>query len=339
MSNFSYAYAMGRVRAVERKMLSQGQFDRMIEASSPEDAFRILREAEYGGAGPESQFAARDYERLLDAENERLTAFIKEVSPEPRLLNIFLPRYDYHNIKVFLKAEFSGAAGDLPISRSGAIDPEKLAGFIRDRDLFNLPAHMAAGVQDAIQAYRQSVSAGSPDPQSIDIRLDRAMYAQMLSEASGLQCPFIEHLVRIYIDLANISAFLRMREMNKSAGFLRGALLPGGSVGHDIFIRFLQDNADGFTGAMLHTPFARLCEDGLKSFKSSGRMTALELGADNYVNAYIKKAKLLPMGLEIIAAYYIARQTELKNVRIAMVGKINGIAQGLIKERLRECYV
>ncbi|MCL2060232.1 MAG: V-type ATP synthase subunit C [Oscillospiraceae bacterium] len=349
MGNHSYAYAMGRVRAVERKMLGRSQFDRMIEARTADDAFRVLHEAGYSGAGgasgvgagasPDAQHAARDYELLLDAENERLAAFVTEISPEPRLLNFFLLRFDYHNLKVLLKTEFSGAAGGPALSHSGVIAPDKLAANIRERELFALPDPMAEGVMEAIKAYQHSVSIQSPDPQCVDIHLDRAMYAHMMGEAKALGSPFMEQLTRINIDLVNIGSFLRMRGMGKSAEFMRGALVPGGSVGYSVFARFLQDDLDGFVGAMQHTPYSGLCEEGAKSYRDTGRMTVFERRADDFVSAFIKKVKLYPIGLELIAAYFVARQTEFKNIRIIMVGKINGIAQDVIRERLRESYV
>lgn len=339
MNNQSYPYAMGRVRAVERKMLTRGQFDRMIEARSAEDAFRILHEAEYGGAEPDAQFAARDYERVLEAEGGKLAAFIAEISPEPGLLNIFLLRFDYHNLKVLLKAEFQNIAGDLLLSASGVIPPEKLTHIVRERTFSDLPAPMAAGAEDAIGAYMQSVTIQAPDPQAIDIKLDQAMYAHMLGEAQKLGSPFIEQLIKVYIDIANIGAFLRVREMHKSADFLRAALIPGGGADHGLFARYLQENLDGFTGAMQYTTYGALCADGVRGYLATGSLTAFERYADDYVNAYIQKAKLFPAGLEIIAAYYVARQAEIKNVRIVMVGKINDIAQDVIRERLRECYV
>ena len=366
MGNHSYAYAMGRIRSAERKMLGRNQFDRMIEARNAEDAIHILRENGYGGAGPDAQIEAREYEHLLDAENENLAAFITEISPEPRLLNVFLLRYDYHNLKVMLKAEFSGGGGGggsdagsgaaggvagasgvagvgggagAALSRSGIFEPERLSRIVNERMLFALPAPMAAGIQEAIRAYQQSVAIQSPDPQCIDIKLDRAMYAHMFIEAKELKNAFVEKLIGIYIDLANIGAFLRMRNMRKDIAFLRGALISGGNVDHGIFARFLQDSNESFVSAMQHTAYSQLCEEGVKSYESTGLLTVFERGADNFINTYIKKTKLYPIGLELIAAYFVARQTELKNIRIVMVGKINGIAQDVIRERLRECYV
>jgi V/A-type H+-transporting ATPase subunit C len=105
-----------------------------------------------------------------------------------------------------------------------------------------------------------------------------------------------------------------------------------------MFARHFQDSLESFINAMHFTPFADLCAEGLRSYQANGRLTTFERRADDYVNTYIKKVKLSPLGVEIVVAYIVARRTELKNVRIAMVGKINKIANEAIKERLRECY-
>jgi V/A-type H+-transporting ATPase subunit C len=345
---------MGRIRAVERTMLGRAQFDRMIEAKTADDALRVLSEAGYGAGGDTggsgglvgasgsvgapgssgSPDVASDYERLLDEENGKLIAFILEVSPARGLLGVFLRRYDYHNIKALLKAEFSGLAGDPPLSGMGLVSPEKLALILRERSFSQLTPAMAAGAEDAILAYGKS-----QDPQAIDVRLDHAMYAEMLADAAALENPFLVRLVRIYIDLANITAFLRMRAMKKGSDFLRETLIPGGEVDRGLFYRHFSDGLETFIAAMLYTPYGQVCEEGLKNYQSTGRLTAFERGADDYVNGYIKAARLRPVGAEVIVCYFVARQAELKNVRIVMVGKKNGISGDVIRERLRETYV
>jgi V/A-type H+-transporting ATPase subunit C len=197
---------------------------------------------------------------------------------------------------------------------------------------------MSAGARDAISAFTQSISMRSPDPQIIDIRLDRAMYAHMSRGAAALSSPFLEKLVRIYIDIANINAFLRIGKMRKDDEFLKNALIRGGDVRPDSLLRLYGGSLDGFAAAMGRTPYSALCADGARSFAASGRLAEFERCADNYVNSYMRKVKLMPFGKELVAAYYHAKQTEFKNVRIVMVGKINGMAQNTLRERLRDCY-
>ena len=52
----------------------------------------------------------------------------------------------------------------------------------------------------------------------------------------------------------------------------------------------------------------------------------------------MKEAKMIPFGGEPLLAYIYAKETEIKVVRIIMVGKLNNIAEEVIRERLRDIY-
>ena len=54
---------------------------------------------------------------------------------------------------------------------------------------------------------------------------------------------------------------------------------------------------------------------------------------------YIQGAKFVTAGIEPVAAFYIAKENEIKNLRMVLTGKLAGIAEETIKERLRETYV
>ena len=38
----SFAYAIGRIRAIEKRLLDKGKFDRMIESKTPEEAIKVV---------------------------------------------------------------------------------------------------------------------------------------------------------------------------------------------------------------------------------------------------------------------------------------------------------
>lgn len=54
---------------------------------------------------------------------------------------------------------------------------------------------------------------------------------------------------------------------------------------------------------------------------------------------FIKEAKLITKGLEPVLAYMYAKESEIKQVRTIMVGKLNNISKEVIRERLRDGYV
>jgi V/A-type H+-transporting ATPase subunit C len=54
---------------------------------------------------------------------------------------------------------------------------------------------------------------------------------------------------------------------------------------------------------------------------------------------YMKKAKFINLGPEPIVTYMYARETEIRNIRIILVGKLNKVSDNLIRERQRDSYV
>jgi V/A-type H+-transporting ATPase subunit C len=73
--------------------------------------------------------------------------------------------------------------------------------------------------------------------------------------------------------------------------------------------------------------------------RESWRFTALERLLDNALMEYAKGAKYISFGIEPLAAYLIAKEGEMRTVRIAMTGLIQGLSREMMAERLRETYV
>ena len=57
------------------------------------------------------------------------------------------------------------------------------------------------------------------------------------------------------------------------------------------------------------------------------------------MTAAMKPQKWEPFGIGAIVAYIIARQNEIKAVRMILSAKISGLSEQTIKERLRDMYV
>ena len=65
----------------------------------------------------------------------------------------------------------------------------------------------------------------------------------------------------------------------------------------------------------------------------------MEKLCDNLKVRYAKGAQFITAGIEPIAAFYVAKEMELKNLRMVLTGKLVGIPEETLKERLREAYV
>jgi len=328
-----YAYSVSRIRAIERKLLDKGRLDRMVEAKSAEEAMKVLQEADYGDIDADS-ISVYEYETLLKDENKKVYNLMKEIAPEPDVFDLFLITNDYHNIKVLLKAEFSGQHYENLLIESGSIPSSKLKAMIKDRNMTNMPAIMKDAVDECIETYNKTL-----DPQVIDIILDKASFMQMKETSEKSQNKFIKDLVTLFIDVANIKVFLRIKTLNKTWDFLQKVLIPGGSIDSKLYIKNLENSIDSFIDALQFTSLGAFLQDGLESFKTTGTLTKFEKLSDNLILDYIKKAKYIPLGIEPLVGYLMAKEMEIKNARIVMVGKINNISNEVIRERLREAYV
>lgn len=328
-----YAYSVSRIRAIERKLLDKGKLDRMVEAKSPEEALKVLQEADYGNPSSDT-LNIYDYENLLGDEYKKVYLLLKEIAPDPEVFDLFLLTNDYHNIKVILKAEFSGQDDSKLLTESGSIPTEKLKSMIKERNLANIPSVMKSSIEECIETYNKTL-----DPQVIDIILDKANFKHMKETALKSGNAFIINLVTLFIDLANIKVFLRVKKLNKSFDFLQKVLLSGGSINQKVFIDNLDTPLDSFVDAMRFNSLGAFIQEGIESFKITGNLTKFEKLSDNYIMAYVKRAKYVSLGIEPLVGYLMAKEMEIKNAKIVMVGKINNISNEVIRERLREAYV
>lgn len=328
-----YAYSVSRIRAIERKLLDKGKLDRMVEAKSPEEALKVLQEADYGNLGSDSA-NIYEYENLLGEEYKKVYNLLKEIAPEPDVFDLFLISNDYHNLKVLLKAEFSGQDDNGLLIESGSIPSGKLKTMIRDRNMSSMPAIMKKAVEECIETYNKTL-----DPQVIDIILDKAIFKQMKDTSIKSENKFIKDLVTLFIDLANIKVFLRVKALNKSFDFLQKILIPEGSINIKLFIENLDNPLDSIIDALQFTSIGPYLQEGIENFKITGTLTKFEKLSDNSIMDYVKKSKYVSLGIEPLVGYLMAKEMEIKNARIVMVGKINNISNEVIKERLREAYV
>jgi len=328
-----YAYAVGRIRSVEKKLLDKSEIERMLDAKSPEEALKVLVDAGYGNNLDEASNPFQ-YENLLKEEQKKVFKLLKEIAPEPEVFDIFLLRNDYHNIKTILKADFLGQDCSNILVDSGSIEVNKLKTMIRDRNMKEMPEIMKEAIEECIDLFNRT-----GDPQVIDVVLDRANYRQMQEKAQESKNSFLINIVENMIDLTNIKIFLRTRNVGKSWDTIQKMLLPGGTIESRFFFESMDDSLDDFIRKLKRKPYGAICEEGIESFKNTGSFTGFEKLVDNYMISLVKKAKYKALGIEPLIGYLIAKENEIKNARIVMVGKINNIPNEVIKERLRETYV
>jgi len=325
MAEKTYNYAVARIRVLEKYLLNKQTLNNMVEAKTPEDALKVLKEAGYGD-GTEND-TVHGYEKLLSKEVKKTYALMEELVPKEKMFDVFLYKNDYHNLKVLIKQEVSGVSGEKYLLDNGTISLETLKECLLERRFTDLPVIMAKSIEQTLDSYSRTQNG-----QVIDIILDKAVYEQMSTTAKETKNNFIIKLVQIMVDITNIKTFLRIRAMKKDYELFTSAFLEGGDVKIGAFIDAFK--AEQPASVFYSTKYGDLCEEGFsKSF------TEFEKICDNFLINYIKAAKYIHLTIEPLVAYLFAREAEIKMARIIMTSKINKIDTEIIKERLRESYV
>ena len=306
-----YLAISARVRAMETTLLTAERMERLLEARSDEEVSKLLQDCGYpelDAARPEAMDAA------LSQAREELLTDLGDGAPDPRYIDIFKLKYDYHNAKAILKAAAMGTSPDRMLMDMGRIG--------------------AAELKTAVVAEAKSVLDTTRDPQLSDIVLDRWMYRDMAQVAEDTGSQFLRGYVETQIDAANLRALIRTLRMGKNADFLAGVLFESGTVKPAGILAAVNHPAGGLNEIYGPTRFAQAAEAGEAALKG-GSLTEFEKRCDDAVSDYLAGAQMIPFGEAPMLAYLAARETEYTNIRILLMGRAAGLSPEVIRSRLR----
>lgn len=374
-----YAYATGRIRALEARLISASRLDRYLESRSAEDVGRLLIENGYP--------AAADPEISLHQELEATYALIRSLSPNPQMVDTLLLFRDFHNLKVMLKAfsvywphresgspvktalaieqiyeggghpqaegviDLEGQPGQaalwpaihgpvtfeqlMPLLQHPAnVDPQILFNALREQKPGDMPPALAKAAATASSRYLQTY-----DISEIDIQLDKIV-AQMISDAARLlDIPFFSDYLQLRFDLINVGLLLRTRFLHSGPDYLQRILLPGGSLSPASLIACYEKSASDINELLVKTRLAPLA-NAIEGFAGGGNaISQFSLAADDLLVKSIQKARFVLRGPEVLLGYLIAREMEIKTVRIILTCLRNRIPTDKARELARLTYL
>ncbi|MBM3234957.1 V-type ATP synthase subunit C [Candidatus Poribacteria bacterium] len=349
-----YAYAVGVIRVLETRLLNSADLQRMLEADSPQTVLAALSDTEYEISLSKVK-SEWDFETALREEMERIYRLTDKLTQDKELTDIFRIKWDFHNLKVLLKSKYLQSLVDTEtrsadvssppqpprqqgvniLVPSGLEDLTELEAAVMSEksDSRMLPEYLQVAITEVESEAEMGI-----DPQLIDIILDK--HAQSLNYRRAAEySEFLQEYFQIAIDLNNIRNFLRVKILNKDRDFLSKVLLDDGTLKTTLFLNQFDESIENFARAVKYTHYYELIKEGLEDWTENHSLATLEKFSDNYLLNYIKRAKFAILGVEPLLGYLLAKEHEMKLIRIIMIGKLNGLPSESIRERLRETYV
>ena len=157
----------------------------------------------------------------------------------------------------------------------------------------------------------------------------------MIESAEQYDLPYLRDLVAYKADTTNILTCVRLIRMNAQAVSLENAILPGGVVSNETFLAAFTADSIKEREAVLYDALRKTRYNTAK-LSETDSLTVIERSCENAYLAFVRcEAKKKLYGAQILAAFVIARETEVKNIRIVISGRAASLPAEVIKERLR----
>lgn len=323
-----YAAISTRLRVLENRLLTRERMEQLIEAREDAECVKLMADCGY----PEpAALTLPELELSLAKAQGLLFADLEKTLDDPDVLAVFQVKYDYHNAKALIKSQARNADAAHLLVKGGRYDPDALAEGFQNGAFGET---VSEPFQKAVWAAKELLATSS-DPQQADFLLDKACYEEMLAYAKAAKSPFLTEYVRLTIDSLNLRSVVRALRAQRGKELLEAALIPGGTVDT---AALAETRADGLV-RLFPKELQEAAAEGAALLEGQGSMTAFERLCDNAVAHYIRKARQVPFGVEVVVGYLFARQSELTALRIILSGRLAGLPKETIRERLREAYV
>ena len=203
-----------------------------------------------------------------------------------------------------------------------------MAKIVAEKDWQALPAHMREAAKEASETFLHT-----SDGQLCDIIVDRAALAAIYECGKNASDAIIRDYAETTVAVADIKIAVRSQKTGKHLDFMRRAMTPCDSLN----IERLSQAALGGAGAICEYLEGTRYGGGAQALKESP--SAFERWCDNQLIETIKPQKYNPFTAGPLVAYVLAKENEIKTVRIILTARLNGLEEEQIRERIREMYV
>lgn len=304
----SWNYAAGRIRSLEVNLFGKSGLDRLFVAENEQDLRLLMQEHHY----PQEEFnsALRD---------ERVETFrlLEQVAPQDGYRAALLLFADVHNLKFMIKENLKkdkrrnlDEMAHLLLQPS-LVDPVQLNELVCGiRDKNDGPAWIVPLITAGEKAYADSYEAAS-----IDRVLDKMAHGLAAKMADQLNNEWFSRYFAMLRDLINLETLLRVRSRSLSETVYKDSLLPSGLISEKIWQSLYDAGNEEISEALSGTPYEEFAVYP-ESYDDSGRAASFVRDRDLLLIDHIEKGRHVLSGPELPLSYVLAREYEIKNLRI-----------------------
>jgi len=322
--DYRYMFQTAQVRTMETQMLTRTILTDMANASDFASAASSLSGTEYTlppGAG------GAEVETVLRQRRTAVRKLFEDLMLDKRVVELFCSRDDYANLRLALRRVLRDKPVGTDYSSEGNVPPEVLQQAFEEQNYGLLPEYAQAAVERATLAYYQN-----KDIRQIDNAVDHAQAEYTLDVAQTADgAEFLINLFRLQIDMANLRTMLRVKFLQADP---REVFLEGGFIEMDRLRQGLDLPYEAIGPLYFATPYHHILDAGAAYVATNGSFLKVEQQCDDYVQGYLRQTSQIGAGPQPVVALLLAKEHEIRSVRLILTAKRNHLDTKLIVDRL-----
>lgn len=328
MNDLLYNQINPVVRIEESRLLGAEFFEKMLHSTFSE-AKDLLQATPYGDYLEEADYDAK-FEFYLRKEQARLFKKLYHLGPEKEVIDIYTMRYTYHNLKLLTKGAYSNQNLDAYFIDDGQYSLATIKSAIQNVTSTSVKGLLMESIVE-VHEYLENYD----NLRAIDVIYDRYFLQNLRKVADQLNYPDLLKEVVAFIDLTNISMVVRGIRQGRQENFLLTALSSYGSFSKAELAKFTTTSIGEFIEFLLASEYRSVIEPLLDK-ENRVNLTYLSRERDNYLTKLYSASHIQAFGPLPLLALLNAKDIEIRNIQLILMGKKNNFTEAVIKERMRE---
>ncbi|MFQ9515716.1 MAG: V-type ATPase subunit [Eubacterium sp.] len=317
-----YTYGVARIRALESTLFSEDGINQLMQCKDYGECMNFLRDRGWGNGNPDQTL-----EEMLEDEHRKIWKILDEIVEDKNECKILTVNNEFHNLKAAIKSVCTGQKNEKIFISNCSLNPEFLKECIKQGNFSSLPDDMSEAAKEATEILLQT-----GDGQLCDVIIDRAALEAVKKAGRESDNELIRKYADVQVTIADIKIAVRCAWAGKDSQFVQKALVSCDGISVRELSLAVESGLEGVCNYLENTGFG----EAVKALKKS--KSVFECWCDNKIIEDIKPQKYNSFTLGPIVAYVLARENEIKTVKIILSGKLNGFDNEFIRERVRVMY-
>jgi hypothetical protein len=343
----AWCFLSGRVCALENNLLRREFFENLLPLGEPQEMLACLKESSLGEyfLMPEDLL---NFEEVLEGRFFRTLQEARDFSPVLDVWQLVQTRYDLINLKNYLKEKLFGLKR--PKAYPGSFAGDTWEAIWEGTLVIALPLESnerALPVYESLEIYKMAINKlkgnlgdVSNNPALLDLIIDATILNNYNQLAAVTGSPFI---LNYYLEYQKLKGTLFLWRVSENLPAL-------GLSGMRDLEKYIPVTPFTATFPLVEErDLKKVLEELLperivsvlqaEAVQEESPFIRYEKGLEDSLMDTLRSAKLFAYGPERVFGYLKAVETETRNLRLAIGGRLNGIPSEQINRRLYKGYV